>query len=518
MIRVKFVLITSLCLLFRESQLNDPTIDSKDWIREIISKYIKITDSNLTIDTENRILFNVKEIVIRMTRDAKDKQYSYDSLCQELKITCEHDTHLFEMITSGIYTKLEKEDLIRQIKELRLRIEEELNQERLRDMLKKAAAQITYNSDNIPSIRDFVADVIEELTPFQSDTMVEENKHVLSRVKVTDLEGMASMLERVQGESSGDLLIKTPFKAINRMLAGGLRRAQTAVVGALKHNYKTGLAIDLAIGTCLFNDPNKLMTDHEKKPLVLYISAEDEDFKIMGTIYQRLVENYENVPVTMKELAALNVVEASNYIFNKLNQHGYEFQLIKVDPANCTYRDIIDIVQSVELEGYEIHMCVVDYLNMISKKGCRNGVVGEDIQDLFNKMRSFFSTKNIAFVTPHQLSSDAENEVRNGRQQDLVNIVSSGSYYAGARGIGREVDLELYCHKVEDSGEYYLTIRRGKHRVVAQTPPKYLYTILPFSPVGGLRFDCDKDYDISLSKIGAHKGDDGREELPFWDQ
>lgn len=519
MIRVKYVLSCALSLLYRESQLGDVNINSKDWIRDIIVQHIQIQDGSLTIDHENRILFNLKEMVIRMTRDHADKRYDYQSLFQELKITCEHDQILFETITGSIYSEMGKDDLIKFIRETRAKIEEELKKETLRETLKKAAAKVLYQSDSITSMTDFVGDVINELMPYQSDATVEDNKHILSRVRITDLESVGTALDRVAGESSGKLVIRTPWKAINRMLAGGLRRAQTAVVGALKHNYKTGFCVDLAIGTCLFNDPKDLMVDPEKKPLVLYISAEDEDFKILGTIYQRLVENYENVEVDANALANLNVSYASNYIHDKLTSRGYDFQLIKVNPSECTYRDIIDIVQSVELEGYEIHLCVVDYLNMLSKRGCRQGVVGEDVQDLFNKMRGFFSAKNIAFVTPHQLSSDAENEgVRSGRAADLVNIVSSGSYFAGARGIGREVDLELYCHKVEESGEFYMTFRRGKHRVVAQTPAKHLYTILPFSPIGGLRFDVDQEYDTSVSRIGAKRSNNGDEIMPFWNE
>lgn len=516
MIRAKFVLTDALTLLFRESQLQDPAFNSRDWIRDIINKYIQIQDSNLSIDHSNRILFNLKEIVIRMTRDSADKVYEYSSLFTELKLACEHDTNLFDTISGAIYDPMEKDKLLTFVRDTRMKIESEISQEQLRDILKKASAKLLYQSDQIDNVRDFVGDLVDNIAPFQTDLSVEENKNVVARVNMGNLEGIAEALDRVSGEADGKLALHTPWKAMDRMLAGGLRRAQTAVLGALKHNYKTGMSVDLAMGVALFNDPKEHLTDPTKKPLVVYITAEDEAFKIIGTMFMRLYENFENESMGAEQLGKINAVQAAQYIHDKITAKGYHFELLKVNPSDCSYRDIIDIIQDLEMQGYEIHMCVVDYLNMLSKKGCRQGVVGEDIQDLFNKMRNFFSNKDIAFVTPHQLSSDAENEKRNGREQDLVNIVSGGSYYAGARGIGREVDLEIYHHIVKDSGVSYLTIRRGKHRVVAQTPERYLYTILPFSDIGGLKWDIDKEYDISLTKIGATRNENGDEVMPFW--
>lgn len=517
MFSIKAVLIKAITLMFRESQLKDPTIDSRDWIREIINTYIQISDSNLTLDHSNRILFNVKEIAIKMTRDNKDTEYSIDALNQDLKIACENDHDLYGSIMGALVDDLDRDKLLMYIRQARASIESEVNNEKLRNILKTASATLLYKGDTISSYRDFVTDLVDQISPFQTDLTVEENRHVVARVNFNNLEGMAKSLDRVSGEADGSLTIKTPWKAINRMLAGGLRRRQTMVTGALRHNYKTGMAVDLAIGACVFNDPKPLMDDPEKKPLVLYITAEDEEYKIIGTIFQRLYENFENKEMDSVALGKINAVEAAQYIHEKMTANVYYFELLKVNPGECTYRDIIDIVQDLELQGYEIHVCVIDYLNMLSKKGCRNGVVGEDIQDLFNKMRNFFSNKNIAFITPHQLSSDAENENRNGRAADLVNIVSNGSYYAGARGIGREVDLEVYCHIVKDSGQSYLTIRRGKHRVVAQTPEKYLYTILPFKEIGGLRYDVNTEFDTSLTKIGAVRNESGEEIMPFWD-
>ena len=177
--------------------------------------------------------------------------------------------------------------------------------------------------------------------------------------------------------------------------------------------------------------------------------------------------------------------------------------------------DLFNYIIKLEASGCEIHVCCVDYLNQIPKTGCNGNNDADKIQDLFNRVRNFFSKKNIAFITPHQLSPEALELHRQGKT-DLALIVSDGNYYAGSKGIGREVDLELFLYLAKDSGRSYQCIARGKHRLTGITNPEYLYYILPFEEIGSLRWDIDKD-DTSIKRIGQKRNNKGEIENPFWE-
>ncbi|WP_144106761.1 DnaB family ATPase [Paraburkholderia sp. BCC1886] len=121
--------------------------------------------------------------------------------------------------------------------------------------------------------------------------------------------------------------------------------------------------------------------------------------------------------------------------------------------------------------------------------------------------------KKIAFPTPHQLSTDAKQMIRDGKS-DFVKELPGKGYYKGCKQIDQEVDLETYIHIEKSNNESFLTIQRGKHRLIGQTNPKDLYCVLPFTKYG-LAFDVDRA-DTTRKKVGG--GPIGsNEETPFWE-
>ena len=65
------------------------------------------------------------------------------------------------------------------------------------------------------------------------------------------------------------------------------------------------------------------------------------------------------------------------------------------------------------------------------------------------------------------------------------------------------------------NNEFYLTIQRGKHRILEQTPYEDLYCVLKFNKGGAIPDDVGKA-DSSRVKIGGGVKGSG-EEIPFFD-
>ena len=137
---------------------------------------------------------------------------------------------------------------------------------------------------------------------------------------------------------------------------------------------------------------------------------------------------------------------------------------------------------------------------MFNKAGCITGFTGADTRDLFRRVRNFCSARKITVITPHQISMDGKNLLREGRDMIVKELVGK-SYWDSCKTIDQEVDVEILIHIEIVDGKKYLTCVRGKHRKSGTvTPLKDLFCILPFYPVGAVRDDFGGK-DLSIKKL-----------------
>jgi hypothetical protein len=226
-------------------------------------------------------------------------------------------------------------------------------------------------------------------------------------------------------------------------------------------------------------------------------------------IVKKTKEDFE--AMSPEELDAY-ITKIAAYVQERMRVNGYEIKMLRVNPSEWTYKDLCNKILELEADGYEIHMCMVDYLPMMPTTGCLQGPTGTDVQDLYRRVRNFCAPRKIAFVTPHQLSTDAKQMIRDGKSDFVKELVGKG-YYRGCKQIDQEVDLEIFIHIEKSNNESFLTIQRGKHRIIGQTDHRDLFCVLPFSKFGIL-FDVN-GADTTRKKVGG--GPVGsNDETPFW--
>jgi hypothetical protein len=89
--------------------------------------------------------------------------------------------------------------------------------------------------------------------------------------------------------------------------------------------------------------------------------------------------------------------------------------------------------------------------------------------------------KRILFVTPHQLSTEAKQLIRNGVSDlNFVKEIAEKGYTELSRQIDQVVDLEIYIHIAYVNRKPVLTVQRGKHRGCSIIDEKYKYFTLNF--------------------------------------
>lgn len=505
----KLLLVSAITLLFRESQLTGAHENSAALVREIIQS-IKLPDINVGVDHDREILDGLKATALMMCETPPGHKFELNEILQRLKINTLEEESLYNAFVDGMAEPLNESVLTRTCLNLKRSLNNHFKEDKIKDIINKAAYSIKFNRSQITNVREFVSDVVSQLEPFQVDN-VAKDPAVISDVDMNDTEAVEGVFSEIKEVTGGGTVLRTGFQGINRMFAGGFRRGEQWVIGALQHNFKTGFSLTLFKQIALYNKP--VLTNPNKKPLLLRISFEDSLLLNFQFLYQSL---YENETGLKADLTGKKQSELAAYVQEKLAVNGYHTRFMYVNPSMWTYRDIQNKILALEAEGYEIHLCMLDYLLKVPTTGCDQGPTGHDVRNMYERLRNFMSSRGITMITPHQLSTDAKIQFREGRGDFVKNLVGGG-YYAGCKQIDQVVDGEVFIHIECVNNTFWLTIQRGKHRIIEQTPMEDRYCVLPFYEIGNIRDDL-MGPDSTRRKIGGGALGSDDELVPFWEE
>jgi hypothetical protein len=503
----RLVLVQSITLLYRESTLVDKESNSADLVRNVLSN-IKLPEVALSINPERQVLMNLRDSVQAMCDNPLDTVYDKTALLQRLRVNCSDDEKLYEAFVQGIGEELGEAATKRAILGLRQSINQMFRENEIVERFHKYSAKLKFNRESILDIRQFVNEFETELEPYKLEPS-RKDPAVVGSVDLGDDAQLTTVLTEVQEQNNDISILKTGWQGLNRMTQGGFRRGEAICLAALQHNYKTGSGLTLFKQIALYNQPH--MLNPAKKPLLLRISFEDALPLNIQFLYQNIFQNKYGV---IPNIRKIKIAEMAEFIKQEMSVNGYHVKFMRVNPSGWTYRDIQNTVISLEAEGYELHVLELDYLAMIPTTGCTQGASGDDIRDLWRRMRNFCSSKGITLISPHQLSSEAKQLIRDNRA-DFVKQIANKGYYDGCKRLDQELDLELYFHIEKLNDETYLTIQRGKHRLPSVIEERYKYMVLKFTEKGCILDDLGRR-DSTLRKVGG--GPIGSsEETPFFE-
>lgn len=507
----KLLLTTGVTLLYLESQLELKTETSVGLVRRIVLD-AKLPEVSIGLDHSREILQNLKNTLVWMCDQSAEHEHEPEEMLMRLKVDTKDDVDLYSALSQFInpdYTQAKIKKLILAKKK---QIHDHFREVELATIIKDMSSTFSFRRDSIADLRQFVADTIAKLNPYEIDAILKDPA-IVSDVDFSNPASVEKIFETVKDMDMGLGVLKTGYQGINRMLQGGLRRGEETVIGALQHKFKTGMNLSLFETVALFNTPH--MIDATKKPMLVRFTFEDTAEQNMRFFYEHLYENETGQKCTKEHMKAMSKEDIAKFVIDRLQATGYTVRVVHVDPTQWTYQHLCNKLVEFETEGYEIHLCVVDYLALLNRKGMApNGAIGDDIRELFRRMKNFCTPRKIAFITPHQLSGDAMELIRKGTS-DFVREIAEKNYWDGCKRLSQEVDLEIYIHIEKVNGRSYLTIMRGKHRGMPVMEEIDKYLVLEMHKVGGIRPDLFGP-DTSLKKVGGGPIGSG-EEIPFWE-
>jgi len=495
------ILIKCITLLHREQELGENTNDnSKDLVKTILNMY---KDMKRPLSGGDSVIIeDLKNLISDMVHNPDN--YDKHSLLQSLELILKDKDVLLKTIDKSINTEITAPGIKRSIISLRNHLNNYYKETEIINTINKASYHLTTGRID-ESIQEFTAKLITSLEALSVSTKVKD-PGIVDEIDISDDESFNNLLDKVKEQSNDDGRFKTGWKELNDMLGGGFRAGETVITSALQHNYKSGFVQSLFAQLCMYNKPK--LKDPTKKPLNVFISYEDDAEIIANFLYRYLYFAENN---TVPDLSAITSKEVSQYIRERLSRTGYHIKILRVNPSEWTYKHLFNKLLEYEANGFEINILVNDYLSKLPTTGCYTaGPMGTDIRDLYNRIRNFTSAKGILFISPHQLSTEAKQLLRNGiAAKDLVKEVANKGYYEGTKQLDQVPDVEIHQHIAYIARKPYLTFQRGKRRFPEIIDEEKKYFMLPFpnkAPIPpninldgeyiGFKYSNDKPLDI----------------------
>lgn len=503
----KLLLVKIITLLFLESVSNQKNNSSRDLAAMAVGQ-IKTPDATVLTDFSRDSLGHLLDIARWMIGGVPETGFDKNDILQRVRVATETENFIYDALASAIEGEKTPEEVIKITRSARDYINQCINRTTVTNIVRDAYFQVQFKSENV-DWNHYVKEILLKLDPYKN-TQAQTKSSLVESIDLANMESIQESFKMAVQSIGADGIIKFGWQAFNRMFGeyGGARRGEMIVIGALQHSFKSGTSLEMLKAAALYNKP--FMHDPTKKPLLLRISFENSAMNDLIHLYRSLIEPEINQKI---DQTAINPYEAAAYVHEKLGVNGYHVKIDHYDPSEFTIYDLLDVIEKYENEGFEIHMLNIDYLAMMSTKGCKQGATGQDIRDLFRRTRNIIEAKKILCITPHQLSTDAKKLTRQG-VEDFVKEIANKGYWDSCTTIDQEVDMEIYQHKVEVNGEAYLTFQRGKHRKPSVTPYQDLYFVLMFSSARGFIDDDVLGRDLSRKRVGGQAIADGG--APAW--
>jgi hypothetical protein len=498
----KLLLAKCITLLYRESLLPEKEDNSAERVRKVIES-LKLPELALSVNNERECLVSLKDTALYMCENPLTHTYEKEEFLQRLKINCSADDRLFSAFEKGIGPDLDEPGNLRTIIGIKKFLDDAMRENDFLEKLKKATNTLLFQREKISNVRKFIRELRAELEPYEIEND-RKDPAIVDEVDMSDKDGLTAVCKAIHEMATAETVLKTGWQGLNQMLQGGMRRGETWSIQALQHNYKTGFSLTLFKQLCVYNIPK--LKDPSKKPLMIRISFEDALKSNVQFLYQNIKENTTGV---LPDIKTVDPMQMAQEVIDHVQSSGYHVRMLRVNPSEWGYADIVNYVLLREAEGYEVHCVMVDYLPMLPTTGCIQGTAGADLRDMVRRLRNFHSAKDILFITPWQISTEGKNLRREG-VSNFAEKIANGGYYDGSKRIDHEVDGELVISIEEYNGDSYLVVQRGKHRLPTNIPHAWKSFVLPFPKNGSILDDLNGPRS-DRRKLGGGTSDSGQE-------
>lgn len=511
---IKAILCTAATLMILSHQVGSTAVESNRQIIEDTLKYCKNKDSS-NVDFATDPVTGLREYLLWSMNMA---EYNKDVFKQQLQLRLKGDERSLKTIESVCFTDdtSVKEEIVKRLKPTKNTVQTQIELLKLVNVLDDARFKLHRGGLTEEDKSKLLDHIVNSVEKANNGGNSELTRLKIREVNFNDSDSMSSNFDAADQVFGTEGILKFGLQGFNDLFGAhqGIRRGETVVVAALQHKWKSGVLLTSLLQAINFNTPTFLVLPpppegqpDTRKALFLHITLENDALQDMLSAYAYLYENLTGKKASLVGMSQEEKEKAVDFVKRYMDYRGVEFRILQYKAGELTYSHIMDIVEEYKQLNYEIHMVTLDYMGKMSTRGCRNAMVGQDIQDLYQRLQNFFLTEKIAFITAHQLSTEAKALERDG-EETLVKRVANLGYYAGCKSVDNEVDMEIFQHKIVINGKHYITWQRGKHRKPGvDTPEEMKFCIYQMQDIGSIPWDYGKDATFTRRMPGIGNGE-----------
>lgn len=290
-------------------------------------------------------------------------------------------------------------------------------------------------------------------------------------VDFSNVDSIEKQFEIYQAKRSEGSIIKTGLAGLNRALGGGVIAGQSVFFVAGPFNYKSTMLLKFPIWAVKYN--KLVSTNPVKTPLIYFVTLENEVNHNVNELFE-LIYPSEDPEL---DVSQMSIKDKSKYINSYFNKSGVKFYMEKFPSNGYSVNDFKNSIVHLERMGYEIKLCIVDYLAEMSKAGAE-GARDQIMKLILAGMCDYTKDRGISMVTAHSLNTGYSKIVETTNLAKKLNI---GHISEGADAM-RVPDVLIFMNlEVNEVTKIkYLTLNVAKNRQFSKVKESWKYFGYPF--------------------------------------
>lgn len=298
----------------------------------------------------------------------------------------------------------------------------------------------------------------------RSSNLNETNIRTLSTLDENMDNVVLDLIKKFRDDSR---VLKTGMKRLNEMLSPGFVGSNLYLFAGIPNAGKTLILTKSMLGIQKYNSNVKLKRP-DRKPVVLFITAEDTMEKMIGRIFSDLVPNVDlkKSDYSNKELAEM------------LKQHGFGDSEAEINIVVKYYNekeidtnDIYGIIDEVEDENNEVIALIVDYVKRI-RPALYAKEERDELKNVTNELRNIAVNYDIPVISACQMNREAAKAVDNAIMDNKNDVAKKigrsniGSSWAMLENTDALINIytELYEDPTTKKNTKWMSFMRMKLR------------------------------------------------------
>lgn len=298
----------------------------------------------------------------------------------------------------------------------------------------------------------------------RSSNLNETNIRTLSTLDENMDNVVLDLIKKFRDDSR---VLKTGMKRLNEMLSPGFVGSNLYLFAGIPNTGKTLILTKSMLGIQKYNSNVKLKR-LDRKPVVLFITAEDTMEKMLGRIFSDLVPNVDlkKSDYSNKELAEM------------LKQHGFGDSEAEINIVVKYYNekeidtnDIYGIIDEVEDENNEVIALIVDYVKRI-RPALYAKEEKDELKNVTNELRNIAVNYDIPVISACQMNREAAKAVDNAIMDNKNDVAKKigrsniGSSWAMLENTDALINIytELYEDPTTKKNTKWMSFMRMKLR------------------------------------------------------